>query len=562
MRSSLIGASVLLLSGCGTCPPAEPGPPETLFYNGHIYLGAPEWKQVDALLVRDDRVVAAGTEEEVKHASKRQFVNHVDLDGGWAVPGLQDAHGHVEGYGASLENVDLRGVASFDEVVARVKSTAAKLTAGTWIQGRGWDQNLWPDKSFPNHAALSAAVPNHPVCLSRIDGHAVLVNQRALELAHLDGVAASEDIVPGGRMLLDGDHKPTGVFVDNGADLFAPVIPEPDDATLERRLLLAQEHLLALGITAVHDMGVGPKTLGAMERVREHGRLKMRLIEYLSDAGDASEATWSAGRIASDARDLLSVVGVKLYADGALGSRGAALLEPYSDDPKNVGLLVTSTETLAARIAVAAKLGLQPAVHAIGDRANRGVLDAYEAQMKLDPNFAALRPRIEHAQVVAPADWPRFAALGVIPSMQPTHATSDMRWAVDRLGPERTKGAYAWRRLAPDLSTLAFGSDFPVEKPDPLEGVYAALTRQDANGWPDGGFTPDQKLDAREALAAFTLGAARAARQEDRRGRLAPGYCADMTVLDVDPLHCEPRALLGEHVRMTVVNGEIAYRAK
>jgi predicted amidohydrolase YtcJ len=536
---------------------------DTMFIDGHIYQDVHDTQTVEALLVRDGRVVRGGKFSELAPLTTSSGVTIVKLAGAFVVPGLQDAHGHVESYGASLENVDLRGVASFDEVIARVKNSAARLTAGTWIQGRGWDQNLWPDKAFPNHAALSAAVPNHPVCLSRIDGHAVLVNQRALELAHLDGVAASEDIVPGGRMLLDGEHRPTGVFIDNATDLFDSAIPEPDDATRERRLLLAQEHLLALGITAVHDMGVGPPTLRAMERLRAQGELHMRLVEYLSDAGEASESTWSDERIVNDPNDVLSVVGVKLYADGALGSRGAALLDPYSDDPKNVGLLLTTPETLAARIAVADKLGLQPAVHAIGDRANREVLDAYEAQMKVDPKFAALRPRIEHAQVVAPADWPRFAALGVIPSMQPTHATSDMPWAIDRLGAERIKGAYAWRRLAPDLSQLAFGSDFPVEDPDPLAGVYAAITRQDATGRPSDGFTPDQRLDARAALTAFTSGAAHAVHEEDRRGRLAPGYFADMTVLDIDPLSCEPRALVGgNHVLMTVIHGDVVYRKR
>src|SRR5882672_33301 len=253
MRAKLLCALLLTSAACHTIEdPVRHG--YSLFCNGHIYLGAPDWKQVPAMLVESGRIVAVGREDEMARLAKDWYVQRVDLQGGYAVPGLQDAHGHMDGYGASLESVDLRGVASFDEVIAHVKSAAAKVTAGTWIQGRGWDQNLWPDKSFPNHAALSAAVPNHPVCLARIDGHAVLVNQRALELAHLEGVAENENVVPGGRMVLDGEHRPTGVFVDNAADLFAPVIPEPDDATRERRLLLAQEQLLALGITAVHDM--------------------------------------------------------------------------------------------------------------------------------------------------------------------------------------------------------------------------------------------------------------------------------------------------------------------
>ncbi|MCY3000637.1 MAG: amidohydrolase family protein, partial [Planctomycetota bacterium] len=251
---------------------------------------------------------------------------------------------------------------------------------------------------------------------------------------------------------------------------------------------------------------------------------------------------------------------VKLYADGALGSRGAALLEPYHDEPTNSGLTLLSKEELQNAVALCAEHGLQPAVHAIGDRANRMVLDAYAKQIARDPKFRELRPRVEHAQVVSPQDWARFDELGAIASMQPTHATSDMPWAPSRLGPERIQEAYAWRRLVADPSLLAFGSDFPVESHDPLPGLYAAITCARPDGTPAGGFLPDQRLSPREALSAFTFGAARAARQEDRRGRLAPGYFADMTVLAVDPLECEPAALLGGPVRFTIVNGEPVMR--
>ena len=326
-------------------------------------------------------------------------------------------------------------------------------------------------------------------------------------------------------------------------------------------MLRAQEYLVSLGLTAVHDMGVDVSTVLLLERLRADGRLKLRMIEYLSGTKRLTPEMVEGFPMLPARGDVLSVNGVKLYVDGALGSRGAALLEEYADDPGNHGLDLLDDAQLRDRLAVCAAAGLQPALHAIGDRANRRVLDAFEDQLRRDPGFANLRPRIEHAQIVAPADWSRFHELGVVPSMQPTHCTSDMPWAPERVGDERVEGAYAWRRLAPDLSNLAFGSDFPVESPDPMAGVYAAVTRRAADGAPGPrGFKPSsQRLDVRTALEAFTSGAARAVHQEDRRGRLAPGYACDMTILDIDPLTVEPQLLRRAQVVMTVINGEVVY---
>lgn len=554
-------ALALLVAACASVPRAPvAASKETLFFNGRIYAGAPAWNHHEALLARDGVVVALGSLSEVEQHASRADRAYVDLRGGCAVPGLQDAHGHIEGLGQALETVDLRGCASYAELIERVVQRSRSTPEGQWIDGRGWDQNLWEGSEFPHHAQLSAALPRHPVLLSRVDGHAVLVNRRALELAGLDTAATKEDAVEGGRVLLDAEGKPTGVFIDAARALVARVLPKADDAARERRILLAQEHCLSVGLTAVHDMGVGRATLGVMERLRDEGRLELRLIEYLSDSGDVDGFAREAVALERDPQGLLRVAGVKLYADGALGSRGAALLEPYSDEPGNSGLMQITEDELARRVAAYASLGLQPATHAIGDRANRVVLDVYEAQARRNPRFAALRPRIEHAQIVAPSDWPRFAELGVVASMQPTHATSDMRWADERVGAERLAGAYAWRRLATDAAPLAFGSDFPVEEANPLLGLYAARTRQDARGMPPAGFTPDQKLDAASALAAFTLGAARAVGEEASRGKLELGYRADLTVLDVDPLRCEARELLLARVLLTVINGEIAWQ--
>lgn len=548
-------ALVLLLALAAACasPLSAPSPAGTLFRGGTIYLGHPEWQATDALYARDGRVVAVGDEARVqaKAAGARIF----DLQGGFAVPGLQDAHGHLEGLGKARETVDLRGCASYGELIERVAAQANRKPSGTWIEGGGWDQNLWPDKTFPQHAELSARVPEHPVFLRRIDGHAALANAAALAAAGLDG---SRD-VPGGEVLIDERGAPTGVLIDAAMELVGDVVPEPDPAARERRLLAAQAACFAAGLTAVHDMGVDRWTVDTLARLQAEGRWHLRTGLYLSMGAETTRADLAGFPRAPDAGDVLWAGGVKLYVDGALGSRGAALLEDYADRPGSRGLLLMEPPDFARQVALCAELGLQPATHAIGDRGSRLVLDVYERALKESGGFGGLRPRVEHAQVVAPADWGRFDALDVVASMQPTHCTSDMGWAVERLGFERALGAYAWRRLQVDPARIAGGSDFPVESESPLLGLYAARTRQDAEGAPADGFQGDQVLSPEEALAVFTLGAAAAVGQSDRRGRLEPGYGADLTVLDVDPLRGEARALLGARVLLTVINGRVVH---
>lgn len=563
MNPSRIFVFVALLVFGGALGRAYAGAPGTIFYGGHIVTNDGRGTVVDALLQVDGRIVATGTLAQIELRAQAKEAARVDLKGAYVVPGLQDAHGHLESFGDSLEDVDLTGTKSYEEVIARVRTRAATVKPGTWIVGRGWDQNQWVMASFPHHFLLSNAVPDNPVLLERVDGHAALVNEAALVAAKLDGVLDPEPKVQGGRVFLDENKQATGVLLDAAVDLVKRVIPESDLETRTRRFLMVQEKLLAYGLTAVHDMGTSRSMLALLKSLRAKNKLVLRVVCYLDGQGELKKDTFAGLPLAPDERDLLSVPGVKLLADGALGSRGAALIDDYSDAPKERGLLLFTEEELNTRIAAIARAGLQPAVHAIGDRANRMVLDAYERVGIAVPALRDLRPRIEHAQVVSPKDWPRFPQLGVIPSMQPTHATSDMPWVRARLGVDRTRGAYAWRALAPELGKLAFGSDFPVENPDPLRGLFAARTRQSVAGLGASDqepFLPEQRLDGNSALAGFTSGAAYACRQEDRRGRLAPGFACDLTVLDVDPTRCEPSALLKARILLTVINGRIVWR--
>ncbi len=533
----------------------EPGSAARWFVGGRIRAGEECELVVESLLEKDGLVVALGSKAELAELARAERAVEVDLRGAFAVPGLIDAHGHVEALGAALEQVDLVGVRSEAELVERVRGAARALQPGEWIEGRGWDQNLWEGKRFPTHAALSAAVPEHPVLLSRVDGHAALANMAALRAARLDGVLAGANLLDGGEILLDGEGRATGVLVDAAVDLVRKRIPAPARAVRVRRLLAAQERLLSFGLVGVHDMGLEPEQVAAWRELDAAGRVQLRVVGYLWGNGELGEAERAAARAVEAPGGNFALRGMKLMVDGALGSRGAALLEDYHDHPGHRGLVLLDEAGLQARLERALEWSLQPAVHAIGDRANRMVLDAIERLQARSPRLAALRPRIEHAQIVAPRDWPRFATLGVTPSMQPTHLTSDMPWAAERLGAQRLRGAYAWLELAPDLRTLAFGSDFPVESPDPLAGLASARTRRVARSAE--AFEPKKALDGRQALLAFTRGAARAGFDEGRHGRLVKGLRCDMTLLDLDPVECDPALVAEGRVLGVVLAGRL-----
>ena len=480
--------------------------------------------------------------------------HEVALGGAFLYPGLTDAHAHLKGFGASLENVDLVGTTSYSEVIERVLARAATTLPGEWITGRGWDQNDWTVTDMPHHRLLSEAVPDHPVYLTRIDGHAGLANATAMKLA---GVREGTESPSGGELLWGETGLPTGVFVDRAQALVRRVMPGAGPDQVRRQLLAAQRECLAAGLTCVHDAGMGPETVDILRALHTAGRWHLRV--YVMLPGGATEAIRRGPWMTPD--QVITVRAVKGYADGALGSYGALLLEPYSDRKNFKGLATNPMKGLLKLSQLCADHGFQLCVHAIGDKANREVLDAYEATV-FKNGRAAARFRVEHAQVIAPEDFKRFLDLHVIPSMQPTHLTSDMPWAPERLGAERISGTYAWRTFHRLGLPVAFGSDFPVESHDPRKGLFAAVTTRSETGGPEAGWRPDQKLSRAEAIRGFTLDAAYAAFQEHDLGTVEPGKFADFTVFDRDLSACKENELLEAKVLLTVIRGRVVYRAE
>ncbi|MGH8055149.1 MAG: amidohydrolase [Stenotrophomonas sp.] len=507
---------------------------------------------------RSGRVLDVGSAE----AMLQLYPDAPRIDAGEAtvVPGLIDAHAHLVYLGDSLAQADLSGARSRAEVVARLQAFEKDLAPGEWLLGRGWDQNHWEDTAFPTVADLDAAFPERPLYLDRVDGHAGWVNSAAIRIAEKGGKSLSGDWQPeGGRIVRDAAGKPTGVLVDGASTLVRSHIPPLQEAAREKRLLAALQAAVSNGLTGVHDMGVSREDLALMKRLADEGKLPLRIDAYANGNEGALDDLCKNG-LYTHAGGRLQMHGVKLFMDGALGSRGAAMLTDYSDDPHNRGLLVTSPADFEVAVRKADGCKVQVATHAIGDRGNRIVLDTYEKVLGAHKGNDH-RWRVEHAQVVSLEDIPRFAGLGVIASMQPTHATSDMGWAEQRVGPERVKGAYAWQRYLHSGARLALGSDFPVEQVDPRLGLYAAVTRQDRDGQPPGGWQPEQRLSAEEALRGFTSDAAWAGHDEAQVGKLQRGLRADFVVLDHDPLKVAADQLDELKVLSTWVDGELVYKA-
>ena len=526
----------------------EPG---TIFIGGTVLAGSDQTPQKNyAIYVTDGVIREVGPAADIQRA--HPYSNVTALLESTILPGLTDAHGHLYGLGLSLDVVNLVDTNSYDDVLARVKERAARTPAGEWIIGRGWDQNDWPVKEFPTKDALDAAVPDHPVFLRRVDGHAALANTKALRAA---GVTAATKDPEGGRVIRDANGEPTGVFVDAAMSLVEAVIPPPSAAQRKARVLAAAQDIAANGLTEMHDAGIDAETIAAVRELIDEKRFPIRVYAMLGD-NDALLKKWLAQGPLIDYGGHLTIRSIKLYADGALGSRGAALLAPYSDDPGNSGLLIAKPEHLLDVATRARAKGFQVNTHAIGDRGVRNVIDAYSG--------AGVTPgdrfRVEHLQVISPPDIPRLVSHGIIASMQPTHATSDMPWAERRLGSERIKGAYAWRTVLNAGGRLALGSDFPVEDVNPFFGIYSAVTRQDHQGNPPGGWYPEQRLTLAEAIRGFTKDAAYAAFEETSRGTIEPGKLADLTIVDGDFLAMPASELWKTKVLMTVVGGKVVYK--
>ena len=532
-------------------------PADLIVTNARIYTADEARPLAQAFAVRDGKIVFVGSQREAS-ALKGASTRVIDAGGKTVIPGMVDAHAHFAGLAQKLRSVDLVGTRSYDEVIARVVERTKTVPKGTWIQGRGWDQNAWGDTRFPTHEKLSAATPDHPVYLTRVDGHAGLVNTAAMRSAAW--TTASKD-PPGGKIMKDAAGAPTGVLIDRAQGLVGDKIPGASSSDTRAALRDAIAVMHRWGLVGMHDAGASQGLIDMYEDMAKSGELDLRLYVMISDDSAALEHYFKVGPRLALYGGQVWVRAIKLYADGAMGSRGAALLEPYADDPNNTGLLLSAPAHIRDVAVRALQHGFQVNTHAIGDRGNRIVLDAYDSALKTNPS-ADHRFRVEHAQILNYDDIPRFAALGVIPSMQASHQSSDMYWIGKRLGPTRLPGAYAWRSLLNSGVVIPNGSDFPVEQVNPLISFHAAIARQDANDWPAGGWYPEQRMTREEALRSMTLWPAYSAFQEKEMGSITPGKFADFVVLDQDIMRVPAELVLNTRVLSTYVGGKAVYSAK
>jgi len=543
------------------CAPAEE-PADLVLMGGRIVTMDDSYPEATALAARAGTLVAVGTEREID-----RFIGPdtevIDLGGKLAVPGLIEGHAHFLSLGRAKMRIDLNGVADFEEIVAMVEAAAAEAEPGQWILGRGWHQEKWTSTPQPNvsglpyHDKLSAVSPDNPVFLTHASGHASMVNAVALEMA---GIDARTPDPPGGEIVRDGRGRAIGILRETAENLVGQLIEDTwDEATIRRTAGLAGEESLAHGITSFQDAGASFFEVEVLAAMADAGELPVRLWVMLGEDNDSLEAGLPGYEVYRQGDGHLTVGGIKRYADGALGSHGAWLLEPYSDLPDSIGLNVMTPEELRASARLASEHGLQLCTHAIGDRANRVTLDIYEETITSRDDGRQLRWRVEHAQHLDPEDIPRFAELGVIAAMQPIHCTSDGPWVPVRLGDDRAReGAYMWRDLLDSGAVIASGTDAPVERVDPLASYYAAVTRRLPNGTD---FYPAQNMTREEALRAYTLDAAYAAFEEDIKGSLEPGKLADITVLSKDILEVPAEEILETKVLYTIVGGAVRYRA-
>lgn len=539
---------IVVLLALLAVPAASAQTADLLVENAVVYTVNPAQPRAKSIAISKSRILAVG-DDLSRYADAR--TRRIDAKGAAVIPGLIDAHVHMRGLGELLESQDLRHVPTTAAVADIIRREAARRGPGEWIVMRNWDQTNWGG-AFPQARDLDEASGGRPVFLSRVDGHAGWVNTRALELA---GVTKESRDPPGGKIIRDAGGNPTGVLIDRAMGLVRTHIPPAGAAQVKRQLELAARECARLGLTSVHDAGVSSRELSAYRELIREDKLPVRVYAMIGGEGELWREYLKKG---PENGEYLTVRSIKLFSDGALGSSGAALWQDYSDEPGNQGLLLITPEALERVARDGAAKGFQVCTHAIGDRANRLVLDAYAAVLggRNDKRF-----RIEHAQVVSLPDFQRFADFAVIASMQATHATSDMRWAARRLGPDRVTGAYAWQRFLKIGVPVANGSDFPVEEANPMLGLYAAITRQDLKGEPAGGWHPDQRMTREQALKSWTLDGAYAAFEEKDKGSLEPGKLADLLILDRDIMTAPAAEIPRTQVQTTILGGRVVHQA-
>ena len=554
MRRMSLYFPLIALASLGACAHAD-----TIVENanGYTLTSAGKLQRFVAFAFDDNgRILAVGSAGAVQ--AKAPQARHIDLQGKTVLPGLIDAHGHVAGLGDVLTQLDMANIPTLAEALSAVATYASAHPQQAWLRGFGWNQEIWKLGRFPTAQELDGAVADRPVWLARVDGHAGWANTKALAAA---GITDSTPDPVGGRIVRDQNGVATGVLVDAAKELVEKVLPQQDPAQARAVLDAALAKLASVGLTSVHDAGITAANDRLYRDYADHGKLTSRVYAMIGGTGADFDALSKNGPLHDYAHGMYALRAVKLYSDGALGSRGAALIEPYSDEPTSHGLLFHTFADMDAMVKKAMAAGYQVNIHAIGDAGNRQILDIYAREVAATGS-AAQRHRIEHAQVVKLADIPRFSTLGIIPSMQPTHATSDKNMAVQRIGTERIKGAYAWRTFLKQGSRIACGSDFPVESPNPFFGIHAAVTRQDAHNLPAGGWYPDQAMTLTEALRCFTLDAAYAGHQEKSIGSLEAGKQADFIVIDRDMFSMPPQDIHAIGVLQTWVAGRQVFQKK
>ncbi len=517
---------------------------DLIIHNAKIYTVDENWTIADAVAVKDGKIIEVGAERDILN----QYRSSEKIDAGKSpvYPGFIDAHCHFLWYGQFLNEIDLTGTQSVDEIVEKLRNAAPNR--GEWITGRGWDQNDWESKSFPDRIVLDELFPDTPVYLVRIDGHAAWVNQKALELGNVTG----NQEVSGGSVVTEND-QPTGILIDRAMELVNQLIPEPSESDLAKFIEQSEEKCFEAGITAVADAGLPLSTIRQLQKLDEGGRIKMNIYQML-EPGDEAEAFMREG---IHTTDHLVVRSFKLYSDGALGSRGAAMIEPYSDDTENHGLLLNPIEDYHYWANICKETGYQLCTHAIGDSANRLILDIYGEYLGGSND---LRWRIEHAQVVHPDDIEKFGKFNILPSVQPTHATSDMSWAEERLGPDRVKTAYAFETLRQQNGMVPLGTDFPIENIDPLATFYSAVYRKKLGEKSAEGYQMENALSKEDALRGMTIWAAIANFDENKRGSIEPGKAANFVILNRDLMTTPEKDFQNIEVKYTFINGEKVYQ--